>query len=78
MGIIAVCPGIMEPRGIRRRKWSRVVTVIAVCQGIMELRRIRRRKWSRIVAVAVSRQGVQTHRRKLESSAGMSGGWLST
>ena len=29
VGIIAVGQGVMEPRGIRRRKWSRVMAVTA-------------------------------------------------
>ena len=67
MSIIAACPGIMEPHGIRRRKWSRVMAVIAVCQGMMELRRIHRGKWSRITVVARLRQKVQVRRLKFDS-----------
>ena len=47
--------GIVEPHGINRRRWGRVVAIITICQGMMELHGIHRRKWSRIVVVAVSR-----------------------
>ena len=44
MGIIVVCQGIVEPHGIHRRRWSRVVAVIVVCQGMMELHGVRRKE----------------------------------
>ena len=67
MTVTAACQGVMELRGIRRRKWSSAVTVTAACQGVMELHEIRRRKWSRIVAVIVACQGVQIRRLKFDS-----------
>ena len=67
MSIIAAYPGIMEPHGVRRRKWSRIMAVIAVCQGMMEMCRIHRGKWSRIKVVAGLHQKVQVRRLKFSS-----------
>ena len=34
MSIFVACQSMMEPRGIRYRKWSRVVAIIVACQGV--------------------------------------------
>ena len=56
--VVMTCQRVEEPRGIRRRKWSRVVAITVACQGVMEPHGIRRRKWSRVMAVTVACQGV--------------------
>ena len=56
--------GVVESHRIRRREWSRIVTVTATCQRVMESRRVRRREWSRIMAVTTACQGVQSCRLK--------------
>ena len=63
--IVATCQRVEEPRGIRRRKWSRVVAIIVACQGVVEPRGIRRRKWSRVMGIIVAYQGAQACRSKL-------------
>ena len=68
MAIIVVCYGMMEPRRIHRRKWSRVVAVTMACQGVMEPHGIYCRKWSRVVAVTIACQGVQACRSKFDWS----------
>ena len=62
--VVVTCQRVEEPHGVRRRKWSRIVTIIVVCQGVMEPHEIRRREWSRVVAVTTACQGVQTCRLK--------------
>ena len=66
--VVATCQRIEESRGIRRRKWSRIVAIIMACQGVMESRRIHRREWSRVMAVTATYQGVmepcRIHRRE--------------
>ena len=57
---------VERPRGIHRRKWSRVVAITVACQGVVEPCCIRRKKWSRVVAVTVACQGVQACRSKLD------------
>ena len=54
MVVIVACQGVVEPCGIRHRKWGRAAMVTAACQGMMELCGIRHRKWSRVVAVLVA------------------------
>ena len=66
----------MEPRRIRRREWSRVVTVTAACQGVMEPHRNRRKEWSRVVAVTAACQGVQTCRSKFGWSLISAEAWM--
>ena len=41
--------GVVESHRIRRREWSRIVTVNTACRGVMELRRVRQREWSSVV-----------------------------
>ena len=60
--VIATCQRVEEPRGIRHRKWSRIVAIIVVCQGVMEPRGIRRKKWSRVVTVTAACHGVMEPR----------------
>ena len=76
MAVIAICQGMTELCGLRRRKWSRNVVVIAICQGMMELRGIHRRKWSRIVVVAVLHQKVRIRWLKFGSGRSGDGAWL--
>ena len=62
--VVVTRQGVVEPHRIRRREWSKIVTVTAACQRVMETCRIRRREWSRVVAVTTACQGVQTCRLK--------------
>ena len=39
--VVVTCQRVEEPRGIRRRKWSRVMAITVVCQGVMEPHKIR-------------------------------------
>ena len=55
--VVATCQRMEELRGIRHRKWSKIVGIIAVGQGVMEPHEIRRRKWSRVVAVTAAMPG---------------------
>ena len=65
--VVVTCQRV-EPRGIHRRKWSRVVAITVAYQGVVEPHGIHSRKWSRVVAVTVACQGVMEphgiHRRK--------------
>ena len=34
MSVVVICQSMMEPRGIRYRKWSRVMAITVACQGV--------------------------------------------
>ena len=38
MSIVVTCQSMMEPRGIRYRKWSRVAAITVACQGVQARR----------------------------------------
>ena len=38
MFVVVTCQSMMEPRGIRHRKWSRVVAITMACQGVQACR----------------------------------------
>ena len=38
VSVVATCHRVVEPHGIHRRKWSRVVAVIAAYQGVQACR----------------------------------------
>ena len=38
MSIVVTCQSMMEPCGIRYRKWSRVATITMACQGVQACR----------------------------------------
>ena len=38
MSVVVTCQSMMEPRGIRYRKWSRVAAITVACQGVQACR----------------------------------------
>ena len=38
MSVVVTCQSMMEPRGIRYRKWSRAAAITVACQGVQACR----------------------------------------